>query len=1121
MGGEILGGLIIVGGIVALLLCGLVALIRLQGVNRRLERLEGEVSSLRAQARQAPPIPQAIRPAPEPRADASTAPAAPSAPPELPIAPPEPAIAPPEPRDLTLSLWPEELFRETMQAPSRVSAAAREPAGEPEPVLSGAEKPGSAAPFEIPAETPRPASRHRGYPRSGSAAPFKIPAETPRPLETPPQLPPAPPIAPPAPSGPSLSLEQVLGTKWLGWVGMVLVLVATAFFLKYAYDNEWIGKQGRLAIGTLASLAALVLGEHFRRKDWKALSQTLTGGGVAGLYICDYFSFRFYGISGQEAAFGIACLITALAVALAVIQDALPIAILALVGGFLSPPLLSTGENHPYALFTFITILDLVALGAAYFRRWRALDLLAYAGTTAMYMGWYTEFYGAAGQPSQMLPALLYTSVFYLLFLVIPSLHCLVRRLPGEKEGVILIVLNAIVSLGCYYKVLYPAHRNALGYVILGQALLVFALFLVWCRRLERDKLTAEALLVIGLALAMLAVPIRLRFYAVPLCWAAEGFLFLYLGVRYGRLLLRGGGALALILAVCGLLHRLPLHSLPFDPVFNREFGSWIAVAAAAWAAAWVLHRKGGAEQDIPPMAAGTFLAGFALICVALSMEVWDFWTIHQPGMLEKNASYFLPYLFGSLVVLWSLIASSSVGILNRARFSTPWMPLLWACHAVAVVFFMVGLDAYSQEKSSWLCLNPVFPCSLAAVVVFWWSGGVVGRRRSQDEGNIVAVAGHVLLAFLMAFELTRWSSGGKIISDAESKSLISAAWGLQALAIVAIGILRRNRGFLGAGSLLIIPAVGLLLYRVPLHDAVFFPVLNIPFIAWLTVIAVVMYASALLRRHREDGKDNAALAVGAFLVGFALICLALSLEMRDFWMVREPGLYAESARRFYPHLFTSMVVLWVLISASTVEILKRTRYSTSWMPLLWICHVVAVALFLAGLGYYCEEKSSWLLLNREFPFYLALILLLWWSGWKVEENRTREEGTALAVAGHFLLTVLLAFELARWWQSYPAVSRRLGISLISAAWAVQAFALVAIGLIRRNRLLRIVGFVLFGVTVLKVCLLDTSTLEPVYRIVSFGASGLLMLMAAYFYQRFSSALLGEKPAEEPVEKTP
>jgi len=51
--------------------------------------------------------------------------------------------------------------------------------------------------------------------------------------------------------------------------------------------------------------------------------------------------------------------------------------------------------------------------------------------------------------------------------------------------------------------------------------------------------------------------------------------------------------------------------------------------------------------------------------------------------------------------------------------------------------------------------------------------------------------------------------------------------------------------------------------------------------------------------------------------------------------------------------------------------------------------------------------------------------------------------------------------------------------------------------------------------------LLDTSTLEPVYRIVSFGASGLLMLMAAYFYQRFSSALLGEKAAEDPVEKTP
>ena len=83
------------------------------------------------------------------------------------------------------------------------------------------------------------------------------------------------------------------------------------------------------------------------------------------------------------------------------------IAVLALIGGFLSPVLLSTGENQPYILFSYIAILNLVALGAAYFRRWRGVDFLAFPGTMIMYQGWYFRF-SAHGRvaPAQILTPL-------------------------------------------------------------------------------------------------------------------------------------------------------------------------------------------------------------------------------------------------------------------------------------------------------------------------------------------------------------------------------------------------------------------------------------------------------------------------------------------------------------------------------------------------------------------------------------------------------------------------------------------------------------------------------------------------------------------------------------------
>lgn len=90
-----------------------------------------------------------------------------------------------------------------------------------------------------------------------------------------------------------------------------------------------------------------------------------------------------------------------------------------------------------------------------------------------------------------------------------------------------------------------------------------------------------------------------------------------------------------------------------------------------------------------------------------------------------------------------------------------------------------------------------------------------------------------------------------------------------------------------------------------------------------------------------------------------------------------------------------------------------------------------------------------------------------------------------------------------------------MGISLISAAWAVQAFVVIWVGLVTRNRLFRYLGFVLFFLTVGKTVLLDMSELEKVYRIVSFAASGFLLLAAGYFYQRYSARLLERPQGEE------
>ena len=69
------------------------------------------------------------------------------------------------------------------------------------------------------------------------------------------------------------------------------------------------------------------------------------------------------------------------------------VAILGMLGGFLTPILLSTGVDNPLGLFGYIAILDTGLIVVALHRRWHFLAALAALGTALMQIGWAGEFF--------------------------------------------------------------------------------------------------------------------------------------------------------------------------------------------------------------------------------------------------------------------------------------------------------------------------------------------------------------------------------------------------------------------------------------------------------------------------------------------------------------------------------------------------------------------------------------------------------------------------------------------------------------------------------------------------------------------------------------------------------
>lgn len=603
---------------------------------------------------------------------------------------------------------------------------------------------------------------------------------------------------PPPPSQSPNALEMKLGTRWLNWVGIVMLVIGIGFFMKYAYDNAWIGPKGRLAMGILFGIASLIVGEYFRRRNFKISFQVLSGGGIAALYLCVYFSFQVYHFADQTVSMALAVLITLLAVVMAVAHDAKAIAVLALIGGFLSPVLLSTGTNHPYALFTYIAILDLVGMGTAYFRRWNLVELICFIGTAIIYQGWYAKFHGQG----QMTPALIYISVFYAMFLLIPTLYGLVRRLSHSKESITLLSANAVFSFYCYYQILFPEFRYALGFVVLGQAILVFLLFKLWISRVGKENRTASSFLILALGLVTIAIPIQLKLYGIPIAWGMEGAVLTILGIRYWERICRIAGTVALILATAGLVIRLPLHTVYFTPVFNIPFGSWLFVTAMATVAAFFLY-KNKSEWDKRDNIQGkvVILLAFSLFCALLSLETLLFWSIDQ------RVHFFRTYQNSSLIVLWTCISIIVTYSLYRIK-ALPWMPLSWTCLGITAAILLMGLPWY-RVNSSLFMLNATFLPKALFVITLWWCSRMSYRHGLRLPGDIQSLAGHGILALLFAFECPRWGHYSRLITAKMGISLISAVWAVQAFLAIWIGLAKQNRFLRYLGFSLFILTVG------------------------------------------------------------------------------------------------------------------------------------------------------------------------------------------------------------------------------------------------------------------------------------------------------------------------
>jgi hypothetical protein len=269
---------------------------------------------------------------------------------------------------------------------------------------------------EAPASTPAPSAAPIAAPPAVAEAAVPAATEAPAPAEV---VPPPVPYPTPQPAvaaqTDSDTLEEAIGGRLMLWVGTVVLVLGVAFFLKYAFDNEWITESMRVVLGLAAGGGLVAAGHRFSARGYRAYGQILSGGGIAVLFLAIYAAYNFYGLIGQVTAFSLLVLVTAGAAVLSDRQRALGLAIMAVGGGFLTPFLVGSGTDAQITLFTYDVLLVVGTLYLANRQDWPGLNALSYAFTVLTIAAWMVEYL----TPAAWLRTELFLTLFCVLFLLI------------------------------------------------------------------------------------------------------------------------------------------------------------------------------------------------------------------------------------------------------------------------------------------------------------------------------------------------------------------------------------------------------------------------------------------------------------------------------------------------------------------------------------------------------------------------------------------------------------------------------------------------------------------------------------------------------------------------------
>ncbi|MDR2371503.1 MAG: DUF2339 domain-containing protein [Treponema sp.] len=563
------------------------------------------------------------------------------------------------------------------------------------------------------AESPEPAKEAAAAPEPASApAPGHAAAENPVPDHVP------VPAQKPAPYRSILNSAAAFvrgGNLWAAG-GVVLLIAGFAMLITYLARRGFFTVETGIAAAAFSGLVMLAAGRRFRKKR-PVFFLILQGGGIGMLYLSVYAAHKLTPYFPAPVSLVLMSLFVPPAVILALFQSSgaggtrgsQTLAFLGFLGGFAAPLLLASGGGNHVFLFSYYLVLDAGVLVIAFFRRWKALSILAFCFTFGASFYWMTRNFIPAFFPSSE-PFFI---AYILLFTVLGVSGSGKTRLPGAYSGGFITLLTPF--LGAVLQWMAFSHIEH-GYAVVSLSFSVFYIsFAVIIRKLGSVRLFSEAYLFLAALLANLALPLELSPRLTSALWAVEGAAFFFLALRLKK--------------------------------FRPALGALARQAAAA--RAFVFEKTdGGNSSGASPRFTGALVISLSAFVIMLLAERFTKKEKGVKNTLEKLYPAF-PFVMCAWACLWWF--GGWLYEINRAS-SFPAEFFFILCSASALLSCAAALVSGSNALFMGLVPSLVFALGL----VLGTMGGFIGVSRFPD-GVFTALTMRFSVNYFRGFYAWSW----------------------------------------------------------------------------------------------------------------------------------------------------------------------------------------------------------------------------------------------------------------------------------------------------------------------------------------------------------------------------